>query len=234
MTRFHKVILLCILVLLSGCSKGQSKRARQVQESGFLSDYSKLQPGGEREALLVYTNPYANWSSYNKIILAPVVYYGGQDSYPEGITRADLQKLVNRFYYVIHSNLAQDFQMVDLPGPSTLRIRVALTSFGKSSATVDTVSSVAPYCVNPLRSGASKISGEAPFTGEASVEAEVTDALTGDLLLAGVDRRVGARNIRPGTDRMRDVEDILWYWGETFRYRLCNLRGEERCPRPEE
>jgi hypothetical protein len=232
MIRLYEVILLVILLLLCGCSSGQSKRARHVKESGFLGDYSKLQPGGKGESLLVYKNPGANWAAYDKILLDPIAYYGGRDSYPEGVTRADLQELVNRFYYIIHKNLAEDYQMVRQPSPGTLRLRVALTSVGESSPTMDTISTVAPYIVNPLRNAAGAISGESPFVGEASMEAEVADALSGEVLLAGVDRRVGARGMRSTTRRWRDVEDILWYWGETVRYRLCKLRGAENCIRP--
>ena len=233
MTRRYEVILLCILVLLCGCSSGQSKRARQVKESGFLGDYSKLQPAEEGGALLVYNNPGANWAAYDKILLAPVAYYGGRDSYPEGVTRADLQELVNRFYYIIHKNLVEDYLMVRQPSPGTLKLRVALTSVSESSATVDTISTVAPYIVNPLRNAAASISGESPFVGEASVEAEVTDAMSGEVLLARVERRVGARGMRTTTKRWRDVEEILWYWGESVRYRLCKLRGDEKCSQPE-
>jgi hypothetical protein len=232
MARLHEVIFLCVLVLLCGCSSSQSKRARQVKESGFLSDYSKLQPTGEGEALLVYKNPGANWTAYDKILLTPVAYYGGRDTYPEGVTRADLQELVNRFYYIIHKNLAADYQMVRQPSPGTLKLRVALTSVRESSATVDTISTVAPYIVNPLRNAAASISGESPFVGEASVEAEFTDATNGEVLFAGVERRVGSRGMGTATERWRDVEEILWYWGETARYRLCKLRGDENCIRP--
>jgi hypothetical protein len=233
MARFYQVILLSIVLLFCGCSSNQSKRARHVKESGFLGDYSKLRPGGEKEALLVYKNPDAIWAAYDKILLDPVAYYGGSDSYPQGVTRTDLQELVNRFYYIIYKNLAEDYQMVRQPGPGTLRLRVALTSVGESSATVDTVATVAPFIVNPLRNAAGAISGESPFVGEASMEAEITDALSQEVLLAGVDRRVGARGMRSTTKRLRDVEEILWYWGETVRYRLCTLRGDENCVRPE-
>ena len=117
-----RVIFLSALALLVGCATGQSKQARRVEKSGFLGDYSMLRPGGEGEALLSYENPEANWPAYNKIFLAPVAYYGGRDTYPKGYTRADLQELVNRFYYILYNDLAEDYQMVDEADPHTLRI----------------------------------------------------------------------------------------------------------------
>lgn len=230
-----RVVLLSALALLIGCTTSQSKQARTVEKSGFLGDYSMLSPGGEGEALLFYENPEANWPSYNKIFLAPVAYYGGRDTYPKGFTRADLQKLVNRFYYILYNDLAADYQMVDEPAPHTLRIQVALTSVGESSQTADSVSAVAPVIVNPIRNFAGSLSGETILAGQASIEAKITDGLTGKLLYAAVDRRVGQRSTSgSSTRRTADVEEIMWYWGDLARYRLCTLRGGEKCIRPEQ
>ena len=230
-----RVVLLSALALLIGCTTSQSKQARTVEKSGFLGDYSMLSPGGEGEALLFYENPEANWPSYNKIFLAPVAYYGGRDTYPKGFTRADLQKLVNRFYYILYNDLAEDYQMVDEPAPDTLRIQVALTSVGESSQTADSVSAVAPVIVNPIRNFAGSLSGETIFAGQASIEAKITDGFTGKLLYAAVDRRVGQRSTSgSSTRRTADVEEIMWYWGDLARYRLCTLRGGEKCIRPEQ
>ncbi len=230
-----RVVLLSALALLIGCTTSQSKQARTVEKSGFLGDYSMLSPGGEGEALLFYENPEANWPSYNKIFLAPVAYYGGRETYPKGFTRADLQKLVNRFYYILYNDLAEDYQMVDEPAPDTLRIQVALTSVGESSQTADSVSAVAPVIVNPIRNFAGSLSGETIFAGQASIEAKITDGLTGKLLYAAVDRRVGQRSTSgSSTRRTADVEEIMWYWGDLARYRLCTLRGGEECIRPEQ
>jgi len=230
-----RVVLLSALALLIGCATSQSKQARTVEKSGFLGDYSMLSPGGEGEALLFYENPEANWPSYNKIFLAPVAYYGGRETYPKGFTRADLQKLVNRFYYILYNDLAQDYQMVDEPAPHTLRIQVALTSVGESSQTADSVSAVAPVIVNPIRNFAGSLSGETVLAGQASIEAKITDGLTGKLLYAAVDRRVGQRSTSgSSTRRTADVEEIMWYWGDLARYRLCTLRGGEECIRPEQ
>lgn len=230
-----RVVLLSALALLIGCTTSQSKQARTVEKSGFLGDYSMLSPGGEGEALLFYENPEANWPSYNKIFLAPVAYYGGRETYPKGFTRADLQKLVNRFYYILYNDLAEDYQMVDEPAPDTLRIQVALTSVGESSQTADSVSAVAPVIVNPIRNFAGSLSGETIFAGQASIEAKITDGLTGKLLYAAVDRRVGQRSTSgSSTRRTADVEEIMWFWGDLARYRLCTLRGGEECIRPEQ
>ncbi len=229
-----RVVLLSALALLIGCTTSQSKQAPRVEKSGFLGDYSMLRSGGKGKALLYYENPEANWPAYNKIYLAPVAYYGGRDTYPKGFTRADLQELVNRFYYILYNDLAQDYQMVGEAVPHTLRIQVALTRVGESSQTADTVSAVVPFIANPIRNFAGSLSGETVLAGQASIEVKITDELTGKLLYAAVDRRVGQRTMSSTTSRTADVEEIMWYWGDLARYRLCTLRGGEECIRPEQ
>jgi hypothetical protein len=229
-----RVIFLSALALLVGCATGQSKQARRVEKSGFLGDYSMLRPGGEGEALLFYENPEANWPAYNKIFLAPVAYHGGRDTYPKGFTRADLQELVNRFYYILYNDLAEDYQMVGEAAPHTLRIQVALTRVGESSQTADSISAVVPFIANPIRNLGASLSGETILVGQASIEVKITDELTGKLLYAAVDRRVGQRTMSGTTSRTADVEEIMWYYGGLARYRLCTLRGGEECIRPEQ
>src|SRR5712672_2368954 len=72
--------------LLVGCSQTAAPEPSVIQRatgekeaapapSGFLgNDYSLLTPpaeGGDQKAMLRYVNPNANWSSYNKIMIAP-------------------------------------------------------------------------------------------------------------------------------------------------------------------
>ncbi|MGH6948275.1 MAG: hypothetical protein ACREDZ_13170, partial [Kiloniellales bacterium] len=56
------IALVAAATLLAGCAASQ--QARDVKESGFLGDdYALLRPGKEGEALLIYRNPDAPWST---------------------------------------------------------------------------------------------------------------------------------------------------------------------------
>src|SRR5262249_8142681 len=50
---------LLVMVLALGCPPRTTRRAPAVKTSGFLGDYSRLQPGGPGHALLVYRAPDA-------------------------------------------------------------------------------------------------------------------------------------------------------------------------------
>jgi hypothetical protein len=49
----------------------------------------------------------------------------------------------------------------------------------------------------------------------------------------GVDRRVGGKKLGKEYDKWADVRAILKAWCNLARYRLCTLRGEDDCPKPE-
>jgi Protein of unknown function (DUF3313) len=134
---------------------------------------------------------------------------------------------------MIAEELAQDFQMVDQPGPGVLQVQVAITDAQTSNPTMDTISTVVPQALL-LSQAKGLVTGRPGFVGEASVEAKVTDGQTGELVAAGVDRRVGGKSVTGApTDSWDDVREAYRYWAKQLRYRLCTERGATDCTPPE-
>jgi len=121
--------------------------------------------------------------------------------------------VANNFYFLLKKELSKDYEMVQEPGPRTLRIQVALTDVEASWAAVDTVTSVLPTTI-VLSAGQEFITGKPSFVGEVSTEFKVTDARTGQLLAAGVDRRVGGNEIEASVDDWDDVNRIIEIWSK--------------------
>jgi hypothetical protein len=224
--------LVALTTLLAGCAASQ--QAREVQESGFLGqDYELLRPGEEGEALLVYRNPEAPWSSYDKIKLDPVTIWAGEGSEFEDFSQPERQELADTLYTMVAEELSQDFQMVDQPGPGVLQVQVAITDAQASNPTMDTISTVVPQALL-LSQAKGLVTGKPGFVGEASVELRATDGQTGELVAAGVDRRVGGKSVTGApTDSWDDVREAYRYWAKQFRYRLCTERGGADCTPPE-
>jgi hypothetical protein len=111
--------------LLAGCAASQ--QARDVRESGFLGDdYALLRPGKDDEALLVYRNADAPWSSYDKIKLDPVTIWAGEGSAFKDFSNR--QKLADTFYTMPVEELSKDFQMVDELGAGVLHVQLSITT----------------------------------------------------------------------------------------------------------
>ncbi len=123
-------------------------------------------------------------------------------------------------------------------GPKTLRGQVAIVSVEQSMPALEALSFIpVPVGVPGGKFGLLKAkelgTGKPVFVGEAVVEAKFTDAHTGEVLFAAVDRRVGGR--RPGTevfDSWDDVHQAFRYWAEKVRYRLCQQRGGSQSVPP--
>jgi hypothetical protein len=225
------IVGLWALALLGGCAASQ--QARNVETSGFLGDdYALLREGGADEALLVYRNPDADWARYDKIKLDPVTIWAGEGSAFEDFSKPDRQELADTLYTMLVEELSQDSQMVDELGPGVLHVQVAITDAQTSNPALDTISSVVPQALL-LSQAKGLVTGKPGFVGEASVEAKATDGQTGELLAAGVDRRVGGKSVTGApTDSWDDVREAYRYWAQQLRYRLCTERGATDCTPP--
>jgi len=125
--------VLAACIALVACSTETTRQAPAVKPSGFLGDYSRLQPGGPDRALLVYRAPDASLAGYDKVILDPVTVWRAPGA-GDAVSRADLQRLADLLYGMLLTRLKTYYVMVQTPGPKTLRIRAGAH---RSGAVVD-------------------------------------------------------------------------------------------------
>ncbi len=236
--------LFCVLLmaaLLASAACAATKQARTVERLGFLKDlYPKMVEGNEDlgESLLIYKNPRIAQippNTYKKFMLDPVLIFRGPESKMQGISQEQAQLMADTFYALIYQEVSKDYEMVDKPGPDTLRAQVAMTHLEESWPMLDVVSSI-PAPMNFLAAGSllkTVATGKPAFKGEAVIEAKVTDSQTGEVLRAGVDRRVGKKRLSAESfNSWADVYESLRYWAENGRYQLCKARRAPDCPTP--
>ena len=216
---------------IAGCAN--TTRDRTVHYSGFLGDYSNLVKGDGEQAERRYLRPDVDWGSYDRVLLDPVMLWRGDESRHNGVSSHDAQAMMNYFYQVIYKDLEeQGLDMVNSPMPDTLRLQVALTKLEESHVVLDVVSTVVPVAL--ALSGLDKaITGKPAFVGEAEVEFKVTDAVTGELLAAGVDHRVGGKFLQASHfTSWGEVQDMMQLWAVYGSYNLCKLQQRATCLEP--
>jgi len=221
------------LVTLLGAGCAGTTRDPNVYYSGFLGDYSKLVEGGDKQAERRYLRPHVDWASYNKVLLDPVTMWRGDESRSKGISSHDAQMMANYFYQLIYKDLkAQGLEIVVTPMPDTLRVQVAITKLEESHVVMDVVSSVIPATI--ALSGLDKlVTGKPAFVGEAAIEVKVTDAMSGELLGAGVDHRVGGKLLQASHfTSWGEVQEIMQKWAAYGSYNLCELQERSNCIKP--
>lgn len=222
-------VALSVLVM-AGCA---AKQARNVKPSGFLgSDAELLQKGEKGQALLRYEAPDVDWKAYQKIQLDPVQIWTDPNR-KDKLSRADEKKLADYAYAQSQRALSKRWQLVQSPGPNTLRIQAAIVDAKASNVALDTVSSVLPaaFALSSLKSGAT---GKPTGVGEIQGEMRVIDSQSAKLLLVAVDKRVGKKEVGGKMNKWDDVESALRFWATQTASRLCALQGGTDCEQPTE
>lgn len=220
--RFIMWVLL-VMTGIVGCA--QTEQAREMETSGFLGDYSILQPGKEGEALLIYKNPQADFSVYQAVYVEPAIVLMSRKS---KVPQEELHRLADDLRSKVIWKLKEDFLVVPKLIPGALRIELALTEAEPSEVGMDIVSTILPPA--GMVSGAKSLAtGTQAFVGRASVEAKLTDGNTGTLLMAAADRRVGGRTLDGSMDSWDDVHQAFEYWADKLAQRL---RDGRNTPKP--
>jgi hypothetical protein len=232
----HSALVMVALfcgALTSGCAQTVESQPSSVQQSAsgqpapvlsgfFGQDASLLQPGTGNQAAMVYINPNAQWSQYNKILLQQVEFW---DDANTKVSAADQQMLGEYFYNKLKEDLSKYFTLVDRPGPGVLVLRVAIVNATTATPGLRTVSVVVPQAriLNGIQSLAT---GSYAFVGSAEAEMKATDATTGQMLAGAIDKRAGGMAISQAAQwQWGDAKSAMDYWAQKITTRLLELQG---------
>jgi hypothetical protein len=187
------------VLLLAACGS-----TPEVRRSGFLDDYSKLAPVPGSAGIWSYRSPNLDFTHYKALLVDPAVAWFNPDSEAEEIDPAARKRLTEEFGRTIRNTLRDNgFDLVEEPGEKVLRVRVAITELYVRPG---------PFSAQGGRSGRIRLDG-------ASLEADLKDSLSGQVLFAvmttrrggGVQTLVGAGNQR-----------VFQYWAD----QLVTLLGK--------
>lgn len=219
--------------LMSGCaSTVESKPAVMQQVEGgqpapvvsqfFGPGASLLRPGTGDQAAMVYVDPNAQWSQYNKILLQPVEFW---DDPSTSVSASDQQMLGEYFYNVLKEDLSKSFTLVDQPGPGVLVLRVAIVNATTAVPVLRSASVIVPQArvLNGIQSLAT---GSYAFAGSAEAEMKANDGATNRFLAGAVDKRGGGMAIsQAATWQWGDAKAAMDYWAQRITNRLLELQG---------
>ena len=230
---YQMLSLLAVIVFLSACA---ATRQATPDKSGFLGEelYEKMRPGDPSKgelAALIWVDPKVIElrPTLKGIILDHVVLYRQPQHLGGGNSNEAAQELLNYFYNRLYVDLSKRYELVDKPGPDTVRLQIAVTDYEQSWVALDMISTVIPQlrAVSALQ----MLATEKPaFVGAAQIEVKLSDAQTGKIVAAAVDRRVGGKTLTKGVNNWADVKNAFDYWSELTVHRLCVVSGGSNCP----
>lgn len=224
------ILAVCIIIclLLGGCTAGMQARDVDIKQS-LLVNPSILEKGSGEQALYRYVNPKADIKKYTKIMVEPVLIE--KQGELDAKERENYQKLANNAYIYLTRELKHDYHIIQAPEPGTLRVQMAIIDADSSKPVRNITSSIIPIGIgiSLAKYGAT---GKQSGVGEITGEFKITDAVSGELLGAGLDRRVGGKNIEGVFDTWNHADAALQYWAKRLRYVLCTGRGSAGCIKP--
>jgi len=215
--------------MFSGCGASHQARSVEIKDS-LLINPAILEKGAEGQALYRYENPKANFKSYSKVMIDSVLMSKSTDT--DSSDTENYQKLVNNAFVFLNDELKKDYAIVQAPEPGTLKIQMAIIAADNAKPVRNLLGTIFPIgvAVSAVKYSAT---GKPSAVGEITVEMKITDAATGELLAAAVDKRVGGMNIKGTWDTWMTADDALHYWAKKVAFVLCQKRGGAACVKPE-
>jgi hypothetical protein len=181
--------------------------------SGFLDDYARLVPGVGDQPTFVYRDPNAQWERYDRILFEPVAIWRSGKGSLSDVPQRDLERLASTLQRSVRSRLRRSFRLVKRPGPNVLRVRLALTVARADDPVLDVFTWAVPPTAPPPQGPLAPATQR--FVDAAAIEGEVSDAESGTVFAAGVDRRR-----RQALTTWAELEAASDRWAAWFAERL--------------
>jgi hypothetical protein len=196
------------LALLSIFLVGACATIDEPEQTGFLSDYSKLVRDDDGQWLYAVSRT----AEYSKFLIEPVSVL----IEPKGeakFTPAEIEMLKAHFVSKMTLALTEDdgYEVVSEPGPGVASFRLAITEIDASIAALN-------LSIYTKATGAG--------LGGIAAEGEVVDSVTGEQLAAAIRWGTGSRVLKAGLSKLGDAKIVINRWAADIRKRLDQAHGK--------
>ena len=191
--------------------------------SGFLKDYSQLQPVPGKEGRYAWMAPTAELRPYTQFILPPLEIWIDRDAEYRGLSADVVARLADVYQSSFARVLAPEYAVVAQPGAGVATCRFAITGVTPERP------AFRPRDVIPIKAAFSVVraaTGTSAQIARVSAEIECDDSVSQKPLLAAVITGVGNRQFVEGQPiRWEDVGPVLASWAQDFKARLDAVQG---------
>ncbi|HKS14324.1 MAG TPA: DUF3313 domain-containing protein [Pseudomonas sp.] len=225
MKPFTRSIVLCsTLLALAACS---SKQVDPSEYSGFLRDYSRLQPAQSSSGAPVmrWIDPDLKVANYSQVFIEPSQFYPKPQ--PTAVISAQtLQAITRYFNEALRRELGSVMTLAQGPGPQTIVVRPAITAVSTRTE------GLKPYEVIPIALVAAAVNTAAGGRDQAvtvAVEAAFLDGVT-QQVLAQVVRKGSGKELENDQQQLtlQDVKPVLDGWASDMRKSFVALKAKAR------
>jgi hypothetical protein len=198
------ITFLVIVGLLMGGQTGVIAAAG-ITASGFLDDYDLLKPDARVFGTYVFRSGDLSPGKYTKIILQPIEIWIDPQSHYKGTSPVQMKALTDSLREVIVEALSEKFELLKIPGPDVMGIRLAITNVNarkpKKRVILNTPRGSSEVIMSIQDADAIDYS-----LLKAVLEAEIFDSASGRTLASFMDVRLGME--------AKDEPDYTRTWAE--------------------
>ena len=199
-----------------------SKEAPRVLTQGL----EMVRMDDSDQSLYIYRAKELPKVRYKKLLLEPVLIAKEGELDQQELT--NYQALADNGYQLVKQALAQDFEIVTQPSIDTFRMQIAILDAQPAATVRRLLASASPVGIG-MSLARYVATGKPTAVGEITVEILMTDSITGAVLGAGIDRRVGTQNVREAIDVWHTANDALAKWAERMREQLRLVRQQRKA-----
>ncbi len=211
---------LLLLAAIPAVAQAETKNPTKQQAPAELASAPELAQDKANKESWTYRKDGLDVSGYKSILIDPTAVYTGADAQFGKISSADQQKYAGIVTKAMTTELGKALPVVGQPGPGVLRLKFTLIGMTTTQGGLATVTRVLPVglVLNTVKSAADK---KGSFTGSLLYAVELSDADTGELLIAAVRRTApDAMDIGSTLSTQDTVESISDHLAKSYRDRL--------------
>lgn len=214
-------MLAVALVLITSANAEQ-------QNSGFLDDYSKLQTSDENNLTRYYLAADAREKlrSYENIMVDHPEIFLAEDSPYKGVKPSRLAVIADAFRQEVVTALSSDYTVVEIAGPKTLYLKLALTDLSVTKNRTK----ILGYTPVGLAFRAGKGAVQSDYTNavqhmslvDLKIEGEVLDSVSSELIGEFVNDHGDASTPQTWKELLTDMQGF----GTEIQCQLKNARSD--------
>ena len=211
-----KILLLSLSLMLTGCSAVQEFRKPQMFES-----FDDFKPGPEGGVDLIWAKRgirspadlQNELMKYDSIIIDQVWLVLDEKERYGSLDSDEIKDLADYLVEQLKIKANSHFEVVTEPKEKTLRLSMALTNVETPNPILAVTSSVLPFGLG-ISTVSKVITGEHTNVGSATIELMLSDAHTGNPIIAAIDKRTGNKDLSTMIDSADDAKDAINWWVE--------------------
>ena len=200
-----------------------------ADNSGFLTDYSKLKPiDGSNAMLYSAPNAYTDFKNYKAVMIDQPEFVIADDSKYKGVKPDDAKAVADALRAQLSDTVTKGGRLfvVDKPGPGILYVRMAATNIHLKKKKRGLLGyTPAGFVVGGAVSAGQEMQKKIVLQ-DMNLEIEVQDSQTQKVLAAMVDKIHPGAKAKAGESWSKE-HTVMDYWATRFHCRLQNSQKPE-------